>query len=91
LDFLAITDHHRYAPSIEAIDAYAGLPIDLRLYPGEEVHPPENPVHMVNFGGSFSVNDLFSSETYRVEVQEIAESLSNFLSDNERYAYASCV
>jgi len=42
MDFMAITDHHKYAPSLEAIHAFDGVPIDLRLYPGEEVHPPEN-------------------------------------------------
>src|SRR5690606_14840755 len=47
-DFMAITDHRRWAPSIEAIKAFAGHPVDIRLFPGEEVHPPENHVHMVN-------------------------------------------
>jgi len=89
-DFMAITDHHRYAPSLEAIAAYRDVPIDLRLYPGEEVHPPENPVHMVNFGGSFSVNELFSTDSYQDEVQAIADSLEDFPVGADRYAYASC-
>jgi hypothetical protein len=38
-DFLAITDHERYEPSIEAINVYRDAPIDMRLFPGEEVHP----------------------------------------------------
>lgn len=89
-DFMAITDHHRYAPSLEAIEAYQEVPIDLSLYPGEEVHPPQNPVHMVNFGGSFSVNELFSSRSYQDEVQAIADSLEDFPAGADRYAYASC-
>jgi hypothetical protein len=91
LDFMAITDHHRYAPSLEAIHAFDGLPIDLRLYPGEEVHPPDNPVHIINFGGGFSVNDLFAREDYRREVQAIADALTDFPTDMDRYPYASCI
>jgi len=89
-DFMAITDHHRYEPSLEAMKVYENAPIDLRLYPGEEVHPPENPVHMVNFGGSFSVNDLFGHPEYREEVQSIADSLEDFPEGADRYAFASC-
>ena len=62
LDFMALTDHRQYEPSLEAMRAFAGLPLDLPMYPGEEVHPPDNPVHMVNFGGSFSINALFREE-----------------------------
>ncbi len=91
LDFMAITDHHKYAPSLEAIRAFDGVPIDLRLYPGEEVHPPENPVHIINFGGSFSVNDLFAGETYRREVYALADALDDFPSGLDPYTYASCV
>lgn len=56
-DFMAITDHHRYYPSLEAMDAWKGL-TDLTLVPGEEVHLPLNDVHYVNFGGSYSINAL---------------------------------
>jgi hypothetical protein len=91
LDFMAITDHRRYAPSLDAIRAFDGVPIDLRLYPGEEVHPPDNPVHIINFGGSFSVNDLFASEAYRHEVQSIASALTDFPPDIDSYPFASCV
>jgi len=91
LDFLAITDHHKYAPSLEAIHAFENVPIDLRLYPGEEVHPPENPVHIINFGGRFSVNALFKDEAYQREVQTIANTLTGFPPDMDPYTYASCV
>lgn len=90
-DFMAITDHHRYEPSLEAMKVFEDAPIDLRLYPGEEIHPPENPVHMVNFGGGFSVNDLFAFDKYRQEVQAIADGLADIAEGTDRYAYASCV
>lgn len=61
-DFIAVTDHHRYEPSLEAIDFWRRYPTGLALYPGEEVHPPGCPVHMVNFGGRESVNALFRDD-----------------------------
>lgn len=57
-DFMALTDHGRYYPSLEAMDAYADIPTGLCLVPGEEVHLPGNPTHIVNFGGNFSINGL---------------------------------
>jgi len=68
-DFMAITDHHRYAPSLDAIAAYKDVPLELCLVPGEEVHVPSddeegeawehlNNVHIVSFGGDYSINAL---------------------------------
>ena len=56
-DFCVISDHRRYYPSLEAIEAYHGV-TDLTIVPGEEVHLPLNDVHYVNFGGSYSINAL---------------------------------
>ena len=56
-DFLALTDHYRYYPSLEVMEYYRDL-TDFHLVPGEEVHLPLNPAHFVNFGGKFSVNAL---------------------------------
>lgn len=56
-DFTVISDHHRYYPSLEAIEAYGDL-TDLAIIQGEEVHLPLNNVHYVNFGGTFSINAL---------------------------------
>ena len=59
-DFMVISDHHRYYPSLEALDAYADVPISMNIVPGEEVHLPGNDIHMVNFGGKYSVNGLIA-------------------------------
>lgn len=91
LDFMALTDHRQYAPSLEAIAAFAGVSHDLRIYPGEEVHPPDNRVHMVNFGGRFSVNDLFASDAYRTGVQAIEATLTDLPAGVDRYPLASCI
>ena len=60
-DFIVITDHGRYYPSLEAINAYADTEIPLNILPGEEVHLPQTSVHLVNAGGLFSVNGLLES------------------------------
>ncbi len=92
LDFMALTDHRAYQPSLDAIAAYAGVELDLRLSPGEEVHPPENPVHIVNFGGSFSVNALFADRArYDREVAEGAARVEAPLTPEEKRHYASCL
>jgi hypothetical protein len=91
MDFMAITDHHQYAPSLEAIHAFAGTGAGLRLYPGEEVHAPGNPVHILNFGGKFSVNDLFKSAEYVSEVQVIADRVEGLPAGLDRYPYAASV
>ena len=62
-DFLAITDHHRYYPSLRAMEVFRDVPTELCICPGEEVQLPEanglkNDVHIINFGGLWSVNDL---------------------------------
>ena len=57
LDFCVISDHRRYYPSLEAIEAYRGM-TDFNIVPGEEVHLPLNDVHYVNFGGTYSINAL---------------------------------
>ncbi|HEX2999477.1 MAG TPA: hypothetical protein VHR86_04490 [Armatimonadota bacterium] len=93
LDFMALTDHRQYAPSLEAIAAFKDLPVDLRIYPGEEVHCPSNRIHIINFGGSFSINDLYKKDeaAYRAQVQAIAKHVKAKLSDADRFQYASCV
>ena len=66
-DFFAITDHRRYYPSLEAITAYSGVIIDMNILPGEEVHLPGNDVHIVNFGGEYSINGMLESSAQILE------------------------
>lgn len=76
-DFAAVTDHGKYEPSLEGIAAYDGLKLNMKLLPGEEVHSPDNFIHIINFGGDFSVNDLYRADeaAYRARVAEIEKSL----------------
>jgi hypothetical protein len=90
MDFAALTDHRRYAPSLEAQAAFANTGADLAIYPGEEVHPPNNPIHIVNFGGSRSVNDLFADqETYMREVSTRQAQLPSLPAGLNPYMVAS--
>lgn len=57
-DFMVISDHGRYYPSLEAQDFYKDVNINLNIVQGEEVHLPYTDVHIVNFGGNYSVNGL---------------------------------
>ena len=76
-DFLSITDHGQYEPSLEAIHTYEAIPMSFRLFPGEEVHPPKNNCHTVHFGGSYSVNEIFRNdpERYEKEVDALMDTL----------------
>ena len=69
-DFTVISDHRRYYPSLRAIDAYKDVPIEFNIVPGEEVHMPpvygkHNDVHIVNFGGEYSINALTEGESHK--------------------------
>lgn len=91
LDFMAVTDHGKYGPSIEAQEAFKSVDIGLRIYRGEEVHPPENAVHMINFGGSFSVNEFFDKEEYFDGIKTLDETTGDLPTNVNRYQYLSCV
>ena len=51
-DFIAITDHENYSASLESIDAYKDVPIEMNLMFGEEVHLPDCHLHCVHVGGT---------------------------------------
>ena len=76
-DFMALTDHRLYEPSVEVMEYWKDLNPDFKLFPGEEVHAPDNPVHIVNFGAKRSVNAMYREveEKYRREVAEIIENM----------------
>jgi len=95
LDFFALTDHRKYEPSLEAARAFEGVKIDLRILPGEEVHAPLTPVHIVNFGGSRSVNALFAGAeaeaAWKDEAAARVATLPELPPGADREAYASSV
>ena len=98
-DFYALTDHRRYWPSIRCKEYYSTKPVDFKVIAGEEVHAPNNHVHIVNFGGCESINEMYEKdpERYDAEVREILAELNaagHKIADgleDYAYAYASCL
>jgi predicted metal-dependent phosphoesterase TrpH len=76
LDFTTITDHSYYYSVFKALEDYQDFPIEIALFPGEEVHPMQWSQHVVNFGGCRSITELIESdkEKFHREVEEIQES-----------------
>ena len=66
-DFIAITDHRRYYPSLRAIRYFKDLPTELHILPGEEVHLPKafgqfiDP-HIISIGAEYSVNAIIERD-----------------------------
>ena len=87
MDFIAVTDHRRYWPSLEAIERLKGFESDFLVLPGEEIHPPGNPVHMINFGGNCSISEMFD-EQYRAFIESAGQCPP--LSAETSKIYASC-
>jgi len=91
-DFYALTDHHKYWPSIQCMDYYRDKPVDFITFPGEEVHSPGNFIHIVSFGGNTSVNEIFEKDPvkYDEEVREILRVL-DLPEEANGYAFAACL
>jgi len=89
LDIMGITDHEQYNPSLEAIKVFYGMIPDFCLCPGEEVHPPNNPVHIVSFGAESDISTYFETEEYRKEVSDIQSDLDNVNEYCDSFQYAS--
>ena len=59
-DFMAVTDHGRYYPSVELAAELAPLTDRFYVMPGEEVHPKGGSYfHIVSLGASRSVTEVF--------------------------------
>ena len=67
-DFIAITDHHRYFPSLEGKAAFDELTNEFTVFKGEEIHNRDmGYTHIINFDGNFSVNDIVEKQWDFVE------------------------
>ena len=90
-DFMALTDHRQYAPSLTARKAMADFGCDMLTCPGEEVHLPDDPVHIINFGGKSSVNDLaYNNEAkYRAEVAGYMDAVPKDFDPRTRFQVAA--
>lgn len=91
-DYCVITDHRKYQPSLIARDFYAETGVDFLVVPGEEIHSPDNPVHIISIGGRSSVNEWFEKDepAYRAAVEKEMEDVDASLGAADRYAAAAC-
>jgi predicted metal-dependent phosphoesterase TrpH len=77
-DFIALTDHHRMWPSVEVKEAVEKLTDQFTVIRAEEVHNANmGYFHIVNLGGSFSVNTVIEEDYARVdgEVETLMETM----------------
>jgi len=62
-DFICMTDHHKREPSIEAAEMIKDVDTGFTVFPGEEVHNCKmGYFHLVNFNGSYSVNEVLEAD-----------------------------
>jgi len=72
-DFAAMTDHGKYAPSIEAIEKARQINLNLLLLPGEEVAVPS--AHIVSINADKCITDLRGDDTtYQQQIRNIMET-----------------
>ena len=93
LDFMALTDHGMYGPSLQAIAAYDGVDVDIRMVPGEEVHLPGASTHILNIGGSRSVNltGQGDHEPFMEMIEARADALGPLPDGVDPIHYAVCL
>lgn len=104
-DFIALTDHNQFKPSLEMIKSFENVPIDIEIYRGEEIHIPafgekeeadsdiNTIMHFLNINGSFSITDLYKNDLNRVkeEVEDIADSIKELDSGVDKIRYAKAI
>lgn len=90
-DYCVITDHKQYEPSLIARDFFKDTGVDFLVIPGEEVHSPDNPVHIISLGGNASVNDWWRDheDEYRAAVEAELETMTEPMVECDRYAAAA--
>ncbi len=90
-DFAIETDHRCYAASLSAIEDFSKLPTDMKTFPGEEVHSPDNGVHILSLGASESITDWFTNKRNEYDAAVAAEKakLPDTVADNLKYPIAA--
>ena len=62
-DYMAITDHHKYAGSAKMAATMDKIAKYFKVYPGEEVHNRGmGYFHIINFGANASVNEIINAD-----------------------------
>ena len=92
-DFMALTDHGKFGPSQELRRTLQGISnLGFEAYTGEEIHLPWHQTHILNIGGSASVNQVFlqSSEDFLTQVAALKGSV-NLPEAVDEYQYLSAL
>ncbi len=92
-DFFALTDHNRYYPGEELDETYEGVKLAFTRVKGEEVHAPDNTVHIVHVGGKQSVAAKYvhDIEGYEKELSVYMEKVPAEIADKYKIRYAQCM
>ena len=90
-DYVVITDHYQYEPSLRAASVLDPFQIDFLVIPGEEIHSPKNPVHIISLGGTSSVNTWYREEpdAYEAAVLRHLPAIPAEMAAETRYAAAA--
>lgn len=69
-DFIVVTDHHRYWPSVQADEEVSALTEAFTVIRGEEIHNMDmGYFHIINMGGSVSVNEIIENDDAYVQAE----------------------
>ena len=90
-DFAIETDHRAYAGSLSAIEDLSKLPTDMKTFPGEEVHSPDNGVHILSLGASESMTDWYTNKRseYDTAVAQEKAKLPDAIPANLKFPIAA--
>lgn len=89
-DFLCLTDHHKYMPSVNLEKMYEDVDCGFKVFHGEEVHNNNmGYIHIVNFNGKYSVNEVLERDYENLRDRLFKESESLDLPDYiDKHDYA---
>ena len=69
-DFIAITDHHKYWPSVQGKEEVEALTSAFTVFKGEEIHNMDmGYFHLINFAGEKSVNEIIENDDAYVQAE----------------------
>ena len=89
-EFFSLTDHNRYYPGGEIDEAYKDVKLGIVRVPGEEVHTPVSPIHIVHVGGRQSIDEIYvnTPEIYENGVAECLARVPESIPEKYRDRYA---
>ena len=87
-DYMAITDHHKYAGSAKMAATMDKIAKHFKVYPGEEVHNRGmGYFHIINFGANASVNEIINADPDGI-FEKITQNAAEI---KKQYALPDCI